>query len=80
MSKPSEAEAQILSKCFPSRGKFDPTAECVASGAQKRKKAAIKRMHDKSVAVTVMMMPRFLLRFSKRKARTHLASHGRMQS
>ena len=54
MSKPSEAEAQILSKCFPSRkfgGQFDPTAECVASGAQRKKKAAIKRKHEKSVTV-----------------------------
>lgn len=80
MSKPSEAEAKTLSKCFPSHKKFDPAAECVASGAQRKKKAAIKRKHEKSVTVTVIMMPRFVPGIPKGKVRKHLASKGRMLS
>jgi len=62
VGKPSEADARVLSKLFPSSSAcerkrplstaFDPTKECVALPQQKKKKAA--RVKPSNVQVVIM--------------------------
>ena len=64
MSKPTEAEAKALAKFFPSTkskssgGSFDPTADCVVVGQQKKKKAAIKPK-PRPISISVVMMKKY---------------------
>ena len=83
MSKPTEAEAKALAKYFPSaqskirQGAFDPTAECVVLGQQKKKKAAI-RPKQWPISISVVMMQSYGPVIPKGKERQKLASQGRI--
>ena len=83
VSKPTEAEAKALAKYFPSakstssQRAFDTAAECVVSGPQKKKKAAI-RPKQRPVNISVIMMQKYSPVVPKGKERQKLASQGRM--
>ena len=83
MSKPTEAEAKALAKFFPSTkskssgGSFDPTADCVVLGQQKKKKAAIKPK-QRPISISVVMMKKYSPIVPKGKKRQQLAAQGRI--
>lgn len=56
---------------------FNPTAECVVSGNQKKKKAAI-RSKQRAVNVSVVMMKKYSPTIPKGKERQNLAAEGRI--
>lgn len=70
---PSTAKPKVGS----SSNTFDPTAECVVSGNQKKKKAAI-RPKQRAVNVSVVMMKKYSPTIPKGKERQNLAAEGRI--
>lgn len=83
VSKPTEAKAKALAKYFPSakstssQRAFDPAAECVVLGPQKKKKAAI-RPKQRPVNISIVMMQKYSPVVPKGKECHKLASQGRM--
>ena len=84
VKKPTEAEAKALARIFPSSSKpraiekaFDPAAECVVSGQQKKKKAAI-RPKQRTISISVVMMKKYSSIVPKGKERHNLAAEGRI--
>ena len=88
LGKPTDVEARALSSLFPScsqPGKrktaaptFDPSAECVALSAQKKKKAALGL--GRPVKVKVVLLERSSVCVPRAKARKSLDERGRIQA
>ena len=79
LCNPSSLESKALKELFPATAKsgkrrippFDPTSECCASSAQRKKKAA---------NVPVMLLKKYVPNIPRGKFRNELKSQGRVQT
>ena len=84
LKKPSDSEAKVLSKLFPSSKRsaastiktFDPADELVVKEAKRKKKSTSK---VKSSQVEICLLPNFVQRVPKGKQRGDLKQQGRIK-
>ena len=86
LCKPSSLESKALKELFPATAKsgkrrippFDPTSECCASSAQRKKKAA--NSQGRVTNVPVMLLKKYVPNIPRGKFRNELKSQGRVQT
>ena len=77
VKKPSDSQAKALNKLF-SSSKFNPQAECVASGAHAKKKKFAAKL--KKCSGTVVMLEKYQSRIPRGDLRQSLIDSNRIQS
>lgn len=83
LCKPTDGEAQVLGKLFPSsrhkKRPFDPSEECCVANAKRQKKAANSSC-GRVTNVQVVMLKKFAPNLPRGKIRTELKKAGRIQT